>query len=155
MADALQQVDQSKVSSGSAAIIIQIVGMFGASILRDLKVLTFPDDYMVAYAVAFLIGYWLPPKPPHQFSHYAVRVLTIVSCLHAGLWAIPKMLDRVLWTPAAYGLPAFALFIAAYWMKPLLPTNAKQDKFWIHLMIAAAGAIGYAWMVVKSLEVNH
>ena len=154
MSEALQQPDRVKVSSNRSAAWITIIGTLGANVLRHGEIVPFPYEYMVSYTVAFLIGYWIPPKPAQSFRHYAGRTLSIVSILHAGLWAAPQMLNRFLWTPLAYGLPAFALMIWAYWVKPLDPTNTKQNKFWVHLLIAAALAIVYTWVIVKSLH-NH
>jgi hypothetical protein len=155
MPEQLQRPDQPTASAGAASLVITVIGNLGAHLLHHATSLPFPYEYMVSYGVAFLVGYRFPPKPAGGFRHYAFRVLTIITCFHAGLWAIPKMLDRFLWTPAAYALPAFAFMILGYWVKPLYPTNKKQSKFWIWLLCAAAFAIIYAWAAVKSLDTNR
>jgi hypothetical protein len=144
MSEALQQGDQAKAHSDRAAPVTIVFGVFLSTILHDSHILPFPFEYVVAYAAAVLIGYWIPPRPAVSFLEFTIRLLVILTGLHAGLWAIPKMLNSFLWTPASYGLSIFAVVVLGYWVKPLYP-NKKKDEFWIWVLYAAVLAILYGW----------
>jgi len=140
-----QQCDQNSISSGCATPILMALANLAATILRDAKILAFPYEYIVTIGLALLIGYWIPPRATYSFRQFVFRILVLVTALHACLWVLPKLLDSFLWTPAAYAIPAFALMISLYWIRPLDPTNTKRSKFWIWAVTAAALSIIYAW----------
>ena len=145
-----QQRNQNPISSGCATPIVLVLANLAATILRDARILPFPYEYIVTIGVALLIGYWIPPRATYSFRQFVVRVLVLVTALHAGLWLLPKLLDSFLWTPAACAISAYALMISLYWIRPLDPTNTKRSKLWIWALTAAVLSIIYAWASVKS-----
>jgi hypothetical protein len=115
-----------------------------AQVFNDFGILGLPLSLISAYTIAFLITYWISPRPPFSYREYVVRIATYMSCAHAGLWAVPQLLNRIISKPFAYGLPVFALVLVSYWFEPFYPTS-KQLRFGIWILLSIGVATVYGW----------
>lgn len=95
---------------------------------------------LLAFAVAYLIDYWIPPKPPVSFPIWIGKVIIFVGCLFLGIWLIPALLSKLIWPPLAYAVPAFLVFLSMYWIPPLYPVK-RDDSFRKTLILSAVFAV--------------
>lgn len=79
----------------------------------------------LAYGVACLIEYRIPPRPPVSLPAWVVRVVSLTLILIMGLWVAPQILSYWIWEPVAYALSIFALMYSFFW----LPSLYAKD-FW-------------------------
>src|SRR4030095_4994809 len=113
--------DKLKAGSGRA-ILTTFACVIAANIFKDLGWLPYIVGFSLASAVGLLIEYWIPPKPPVSFSVWLVKIIGLFVLILIGLWILPRFLSRWVWSPLAYGVPSFVLFISMHWIPPLYPT---------------------------------
>ena len=118
--------------------------VIAANVLRDLGWLPYVAGFTIAYAVAMLVEYWIPPKPPISFPMWVVKIVSFLFLILLGMWLIPILLRRWVWTPLAFGVPTFILFLSLYWMPPLYPIK-RRDALWKWLLFTIGFAIFYGW----------
>lgn len=137
---------ERKVSGRSARNVLTVALVtIVAQGLNGAGVLPLFQAYMLAYAVAAVIEYWIPPRPPSSFAKWVLKIAVTCINIYAGLQAIPKALSHFLWPPLAYGLPAFSLFLIIYWVPPLYPMKRK-DKFKVWILASLGFALFWGWV---------
>ena len=119
--------------------------VIAANVFEKLGWLPYIVGFTLASAIALLIEYWIPPKPPVSFPVWGLKVITLIILILLGLWIIPIFLSRWLWPPLAYGLPTFILFASLYWMPPLYPIK-RRDALWKWILLALGFALLMSFM---------
>lgn len=119
--------------------------VIAANVFKDLGWLPYIIGFLLASAVALVIEYWVPPKPPVSFPIWVLKILALFIPVLLGLWIIPKALSRWIWAPLAYGLPVLILFFSLYWMPPLYPIK-RSDALWKWVLMSFGFALAFAWI---------
>lgn len=137
------QFEQKTSPFSGRATLNTILSVVAANVFKDLGWLPYLVGFSLAYAVALLIEYWIPPKPPVSFLAWAGRILVYFVLILLGLWALPSLLSRWLWPPLAYGLPAFVSIVLIYWLPPIYPSKGKND-FWQWILYSLGAGLLFA-----------
>jgi hypothetical protein len=140
MTEAPNNADQfeRKLRSGRAFLTMLLCAIV-ANLFNDYGCLPFIVGYTLTFAIAIVIEYWIPPKPPVTFPIWVLKILSLSVPIPLALWLIPKLLSRWIWPPLAYGLPAFILTMANYWIPPLYPIK-RDNALWKWVLFS----IGFA-----------
>ena len=145
MSEEPKQLPSDSQAFDNRLIFTVIICTLMAEALRGIKWLPYPIGLSLVYYLVFLIGYWIGRKPDLTFGRFVRRLTAYLLIFVAGLWAIPELLTRLVWRPAAYAAPVMAMSILAYWMRPLYPVQRKRGRFSIWLLCSIALAILYGW----------
>jgi hypothetical protein len=117
----------------------QIIGIIFcvlfANIAKDAGWLPYIPAFVLAFTVAYLADYWFPPRPPMGFPIWFVRVVLLMGLMLLGTWLVPRLLSKWIWTPLAYAIPVFLLFLFSHWLSPLYPI--KREKSFKKTLIAS------------------
>lgn len=120
---------------------------FAAQALHDGSRLTAFESYVAVYGVFTIFGYWVGERPKQSFLSWTLKVIGIWLNCYVGLVTVPASLHGILSEPLAYGLPAFLVALAFYWVPPLKATHANRaPEFWHWLLGAAAAAVFWGWV---------
>jgi hypothetical protein len=71
------------------------------------------EAILVGWTIAFLVGYFIPPRPQMKFVPWMLERVILIGCFYLAVFKIPLLLKRSLMTPFAYGIP-IVLFVAGY-----------------------------------------
>jgi len=137
----LETTDKRLFSPGTLMVVACTVA---ASALDKGGYLEFTLGLLLFYSIALPIEYWFLPKPRLGYSKYLVLVAAYMLIGLTGFWALPRMLERWLGKPLAYGLPIMVLGIAAYWL-PRLYRPEKRERLWLWSLCVIAFAVLFAW----------
>lgn len=125
------------------AMLTTFLCVIAANVFDDLGWLPYIGGFGLAMAIALVIEYWIPPKPPVSFPIWLLRILTLIVSGLLGLWFIPKFLSGWIWPPLAYGLPTLILFLSLRWIPPLYPVK-RREALWKWVLTSFGAALLFA-----------
>lgn len=125
-------------------IVMVSVCTFAASIIESRSGLPLAPGLLLCYTAAFLVSYWIPPRPVIGYPHYVLRLALLILLVLAAFWWLPALLGRWTWKPLATGLPVFVLFLALPFLPALNPSH-KKSPYWQWMLIALFFGILMGW----------
>jgi hypothetical protein len=82
----------------------------------------------VAWFIAFLVGYWLPPRPTETFLKWMLENLIFVTAFYLAFFKIPAWLKPSMPALMAYGIPILVFFafyvLTSRWGRDLIKRRA-------------------------------
>ena len=84
---------------------------------------------LVGWGVAFVVGYFIPPRPEDGFIRWVLERLTLIGCFYLVVFKMPLLLKRFLPVYLADGIP-FCVYIAGFilWIRLKGTMQAEQAK---------------------------
>ena len=143
MSEQETQFEQKLKRISGRAILTMFACVIAANAFQDLGWLPYIVGFTLASAIALIIEYWIPPKPPVSFPVWLAKIFAFFILIMLGLWIVPRFLSRWIWSPLAYGLPTFILFMSIYWMPPLYPIKRK-DALWKWILLSLGFGLVFA-----------
>jgi hypothetical protein len=96
--------------------------------------------YSLVFSIAFLIDYWMGPRPTFSFGFLLTRMLAGLLLSIFSLWLGPKLLVPWLWSPFAYGLPILISVMLIFYLKPVA-SGQLRVPFWKSAIISTIAGI--------------
>jgi hypothetical protein len=95
--------------------------VLGATLSNSLSVvglLPGAESVFVGWTVAFLVGYWISPRPQTTFVFWMLERLGFLLCLCLAIFKIPLLLKRAMPFTLAYGI-SIMVFIGVFiaWLR--------------------------------------
>ena len=119
---------EHKLRADSPRQILKIISaLIFADVAQSYGWLPYFPAFILIYAVAYLIDYWIPPRPPENFFVWMVKVILLMGYMLLGVWLAPRLLSRWIWIPLAYGIPVLLLALSTYWIPPLYPVKREES----------------------------
>ena len=143
MSEETRNLQGSSQYSDNRGLVTVVVVTLIAEGMRGIN--CFPVGLLLVYVIVFLISYWIGRRPPIPFGRFTLRLVSNLLIVLAGLWAIPELLNKWVWTPLAYALPALGVAIWCYWVPPLYPSQRKRARLWVWLLFSIVLAVLYGW----------
>ena len=114
MDDSERTDDRAELSS----LLTIVLGAGLTFLLPELVSIPKDEAFMVGWPVAFVVAYFLPPRPEIGFVRWMLERLIILTCIYLSLLKIPLLLKGSLTTPLAYGIP-ITIFVAGFiaWLR--------------------------------------
>jgi hypothetical protein len=102
---------------GSSLLIIALGTILSAS-LPDLVSIPKHEAILVGWPIAFVVAYFIPPRPEMGFVRWMLERLIILTCIYLSFFKIPLLLKSSLTTPLAYGIP-ITIFVVGFaaWLR--------------------------------------
>lgn len=143
MSEQEAQFEEKTNPFSGRAILTTFVCVIAANVFKEQGWLPYIVGFSLAAAVALIIEYWIPPKPPVSFLAWSVKIFVYFVLITLGLWAIPTFLSRWIWPPLAYGLPTFVLFLSTHWLPSLYPSKGRE-ALWKWILFSLGFGLLYA-----------
>ncbi len=143
MSEQEAQFEQKMRPFSIRAILTSFVCAIAAGVFQKLGWFPYIIGYPLAYAIASIIEYWIPPKPPVSFPVWLARISASFILISLGLWIIPSFLSHWLWSPLACGLSGFIFVMSIYWVPPLYPIKRK-DALWKWILCSLGFGLVFA-----------
>lgn len=89
-----------------------VLGATLSNALSVIGLLPGAESVLVGWMVAFLVGYWIPPRPQTRFVPWMLRRFVLLLFLCLAVFLIPSLLRPAMPSPLAQGIP-IAVFVAA------------------------------------------
>jgi hypothetical protein len=111
-----QDMGQTKKRKTDPRILADcLMTLLGATLSSALPTLvSFPraESFLIGWAIAFSVAYFIRPHPPVSFVRWTLERQIMLACFYLFVFKIPLLLKPWLITPLAYGIP-IALLLAA------------------------------------------
>ena len=101
---------ETRESERSMAPFLMI--FLGAGLSQLLKgwVLSDAKAFVLSWMIAFVVGYWLPPRPTEGFLRWLLKSLIVIVGVHMIVFLIPAWLEGRM-PLLYYGIPIVAFVI--------------------------------------------
>ncbi len=111
MAKNIEQKEKSNGERRRAESLTIGLGVGLTHLLPDWELLPTAEAVLVAWSVAFAVGYWLPPRPTESYARWLLETLILVVAFYLAFFKIPVWLKQ--WMPSmlAYGTPILTFFV--------------------------------------------
>jgi hypothetical protein len=119
---------------------ITVLSSFFSIALRDAGLLPYVVTYASVFSIALIIDYWIPPRPAFSFGFMITRILAFFFLSIFGLWLVPKLLVRWLWSPFAHGLSVWISTMLIFYVRPIARAQTKFP-LWKRFVISTIAAI--------------
>ena len=90
--------------------LMMVLGAILMPALRKMTSLPWGEAFLVAWTVAFMVGYFIPPRPKMKYARWVIERALLYTCSF-WLFQAPELLKHWLTIPFAYGIP-LTLFLA-------------------------------------------
>ena len=128
----MEQKEMPNADRGRADFLTMGLGAGLARLFTAWELLAIGEAILVAWLVAYSIGYWLPPKPPESFGRWIRERLIFLVALYLAFFKVPVILKQWLPTIMAYGIPILIFLLASVWsiirVKPLAMKGAPNKS---------------------------
>jgi hypothetical protein len=94
------------------SFLMMVLGATLSNALSLMGLLPGAESILVGWMVAFLVGYWIPPRPQVRFIPWMLRRFVLLLFLCLAVFLIPSLLKPAMPSPLAYGIP-FVAFVGA------------------------------------------
>ena len=115
MGEATQSKEGRKDERSRAQFLMVFLGIGLSQLLSKGEFLSESKAFLLSWSIAFLIGYWLPPRPTQTFLRWVLESSIVVLAVYLIFFLMPMWLKGK--TPLLYyGIPILAcvaLFILA------------------------------------------
>jgi hypothetical protein len=110
MAENIEQKEKLGGDRGRADFLTISLGVGLTHLLPAWELLPTAEAALVAWSVAFAVGYWLPPKPSESYVRWMLERLILVIAFYLAFFKIPVWLRQWLPRILAYGIPILTFF---------------------------------------------
>lgn len=100
---------------GRADFLTLVLAVGLAHLFAAWELLPTGESILVAWPVAYGIGYWLPPRPRESYARWLLGALLIAAAFYLAFFKVPALLKPLTPTAFAYGLPAVLFFAWYVW----------------------------------------
>lgn len=104
--------NQTRGRNGATLLTICLAASL-STLLAKGEVLPDAEAFVVSYSFAFLVGYWIPPRPALGFRRWAIESLILIVGFYAALFKFPTWLRLRMHAVLAYAIP-MAVFIPVF-----------------------------------------
>jgi hypothetical protein len=100
--------------------LILVIGALLSAALPYLVSIPKHEGILVGWPIAFLVGYFIPPRPEMRFVRWMLERLILITSIYLSLFKLPLLLKPSLPTPLAYGIP-ITMFVVGFvlWLRHL------------------------------------
>jgi len=122
MDDSERTDDRAELSS----LLTIVIGAGLTVSLPDLVSIPKHEAVLVGWPIAFVVAYFLPPRPEMGFVRWMLERLIILTGIYLSFLKIPLLLKSSLTTPLAYGIP-ITIFVVGFaaWLRHM--RNSWQE----------------------------
>lgn len=105
-------------SSEGGSFFTLVIGSALSVALPDLVSIPKHEAILVGWPIAFLIGYFIPPRPQVRFVRWMLERLIYITSFYLAAFKVPLLLKPSLPTPLAYGIP-ITMFVVGFvlWLR--------------------------------------
>jgi hypothetical protein len=118
---------QTEDSSEAGFFFTLVIGSALSAALPDLVSIPRHEAILVGWPIAFLVGYFIPPRPETRFVRWMLERLIYITSLYLAAFKIPLVLKPSLPTLLAYGIP-LTMFVVGFvlWLRHLRNSSRRQ-----------------------------
>jgi hypothetical protein len=118
--------------------------LFGTPYISNLTGWRLFECYIILFGVYPALKY--RPQPGENFARWVLKAVGMWLNCYVGFVTVPESLRGLLPESLAFGLPAFIVTAALYYVAPVKPDTGKKWPFRQWLLVAAWAATVWAWM---------
>lgn len=116
----MDDTEQTDDAREGYSLLTIVIGAGLSAVLPDLVSIPKDEAYLVGWTIAFLVTYFMPPRPEMGFVRWVLERLILITCMYLTFLKVPLFLKSSLSSPLAYGIP-IAIFVVGFvaWLRHL------------------------------------
>jgi drug/metabolite transporter (DMT)-like permease len=112
----VQRVAKPRIERRRAELLTTGIGASFTAILPAWGVLHVAEAILVGWSVAFIVGYWLPPRPQESYVRWVLESITLVIGFYLAFFKAPLWLKESIPTLLAYSVPILTFGILSIFL---------------------------------------